>query len=291
MDTLKKALLCLTAAAIPITGYGLSLPLRIKHERVSFTDLPAHLSSLKILHISDFHARYTTKTHINIWQAISNLNFDIAVITGDIILGDYLQLKPHINGLRDLAENVPVYFVDGNHDYMCYRKIVKLFNKIGITTLANNISDCKLGTDYGNKSLSVAGFRDFYYLQSKGFKGVAPLMDKMAAVGGFHLILSHQPQIFYSLRSGDMPFSALVLAGHTHGGQVRLPFLPTLLAPGQGVLPEYGDGWYKRNDGKIKMYISRGIGATHFPLRFFNPPEIAVIELIQPHNKILTQHI
>ena len=105
-------------------------------------------------------------------------------------------------------------------------------------------------------------------------------MDDLAKNKGFHIILSHQPQIFDWFKKGKIPFSALILAGHTHGGQVRLPFAPTLFAPGQGIFPGYGDGWFQREDGTIKMFISRGIGATYFPIRMFNPPEIVIIEVM-----------
>ena len=274
--------LAAAAAAVPIAGYALSLPLRVRYERAGFANLPAHLRGMKILHISDFHARYTYKMHRDIWPVLLSIDFDMAALTGDIILDDISQLDPHLTGLRALAKKAPVFYVDGNHEDFCYDEVVRLFSDIGIITLANrrrNYAICSTNSGHRSNVVSVSGFRDYYYLAAQGFEDVVPLMDDMAVCGGFHIILTHQPQIFDWMRKGGAPFSALILAGHTHGGQVRLPFAPTLVAPGQGFLPRYGDGWYQRDDEKIKMFISRGVGETSFPLRLFNPPEVAVIEL------------
>ena len=281
MDTKKTLLygLGMTAAALPVMGYALSTAFRIRHEMVFFNNLPSHLTGLRILHITDLHCRYPDKMHSNIWPVLLTLDFDMVVLTGDVILNDITQLKPHLEGLKALAEKAPVFFVDGNHERMCYDEVAKLFESLGIKPLYNQRGDFEVGGTHRKQTqlLSVAGFRDYYYLKSKGFNELAPLLRDLSSNGDFHIILSHQPQIFDLLRKENLAFSALVLAGHTHGGQLRLPFLPTLYAPGQGVLPHYGEGWY--HSGNLKLYISRGVGATHFHIRLFNPPEVAVIEL------------
>lgn len=269
------------AAAVPVAGYALSLPLRIRYERVRFRDLPSSLRGLKILHISDLHGRHPEKINRDIWPEILRLDFDMAVLTGDIILDGIDQLTPHLAGLSAMAKKAPVFYVDGNHEDSCWREMALLLESIGVIPLYNRRGSFAVGRVSSGKSpvVSVAGFRDYDYLLNHRFAGVAQLMDDMAECGGFHIILTHQPQVFDLLRCGDVPFSALVLAGHTHGGQVRLPCFPTLFAPGQGILPRYGDGWYQRPDGKVKLFISRGVGATHFHIRLFNPSEVAVVEL------------
>jgi len=279
MDTKRVVLMSLgmAAAALPTVGYALSLPLRIRYEKAFYADLPPHLRALKILHISDLHGRYTNKMHRDIWPAIMSLDFDMAVITGDIILNKVAQIYPHMDGLRAMAKKAPSFYVDGNHEAKHYTEIAKLFEGIGIESLFNRRGNFAVGLNDKSKSavLSIAGFRDYYHLHKTRFKDALPLIEEISNSGDFHVILSHQPQIFNLLCKRRI--SGLVLAGHTHGGQVRLPFFPTLLAPGQGILPRYGEGWY--NSGDLKMYISRGVGATHFHLRLFNPPEVAVIEL------------
>jgi len=268
--------LACSLATVPILGYAVSLPLRIRYEIAKFNNLPINFRNLKILHISDLHCRNSNKINIDIWQHILNLDYDMAVLTGDLVLDNVKQIYPHLDGIKSLVKKVPVFYVDGNHERWCFDKIAKLFESIGVNVLYN-----KIGL-FGNKS--IVGFRDYDYLKEHNFKGIDLLMDKIAnGIENFHIILSHQPQIFNQLKAlkkHKMPnFSALILSGHTHGGQVRLPFLPALFAPGQGIFPKYADGWYQNNAGNLKMFISKGLGATHFPLRLYNPPEIAIIEL------------
>jgi len=287
MDIKKAALLGLgmAAAAVPVMGYTLSLPLCIRYEKAAFKDLPSHLRNLKILHITDLHGRNPQKMNRDIWPAILNLDFDMAVITGDVILDDVSQLYPHLEGLKALAKKAPVFYVDGNHEKRCADAMAQLLESIGIIALYNRQGDFAIGSAENGRSavVSVSGFRDYWYLSKHHFKDVPPLLDDIAARGGFHIVLTHQPQIFdwVCKRAKDTDFSALVLAGHTHGGQIRLPFFPTLFAPGQGIFPRYGDGWYQEADGRIKLFISRGIGGTHFSIRLFNPSEVALIELVR----------
>ena len=70
----------------------------------------------------------------------------------------------------------------------------------------------------------------------------------------------------------------LVLAGHTHGGQIRLPFIGGLVAPDQGFFPKYTDGFYTVED--TTMIVSRGLGNSIIPIRTFNRPELVVIKLV-----------
>jgi len=292
----KKSVLVSLAcslATIPIVGYAASLPIRVKYEMAKFNNLPAKLKNLKILHISDLHNRQSNKINVDIWQHILGLDYDIAVFTGDLILDNVKQIYPHLDGIKSLVKKVPVFYVDGNHERWCFSKMAKLLENTGVNVLYNKISLL------GNKS--VVGFRDYDYLQERDFNGIDSLLSKMAkadrtdnktdnkannktdkpanGTDNFHIILSHQPQIFDYLKQKLPNISGLILAGHTHGGQVKLPLLPTLFAPGQGVLPKYSEGWYQNSTGNLKMFISKGIGTTHFPLRLYNPPEIAIVTL------------
>jgi len=275
MDIKKAALLSLgaTAAVIPTLGYALSIPFCIRSEKASFSNLPNHLRGLKILHIADFHARHSQKKHINIWPYLKGLQFDMAVFTGDIILDAPSQLYPHLEDLQALASRVPTFYVDGNHEKYCCDEVTKLLEGVGVINLLNRIDNFVVRSS----AVSVAGFREYGYLSKRYFKDVQPMLDDLNK-SAFSIVLCHQPQIFNLLDKHVK--SALVLAGHTHGGQLRLPFMPTLYAPGQGAFPKYGDGWYtsEAND-QLKLFISRGVGATHFSLRMFNPPEVVVIEL------------
>ena len=104
---------------------------------------------------------------------------------------------------------------------------------------------------------------------------VAHKLEELGISNGFSILLSHRPEFFdiYTECGFD-----LVLSGHAHGGQFRLPFVGGLIAPGQGFFPEYDSGVYIENG--TTMVISRGLGNSRFPIRFNNPPEIVVVELL-----------
>ncbi len=225
--------------------------------------------TLRILHMSDIHANKWDKIHIDVWKQAQSLEYDIAVITGDLLLNTIDQIFPHVHGIRRLAAKKPLYFVDGNHDAFYTHAIENLLTKLGVKVLYNKFEEISVR---GNK-ITIIGLRDYWYLERRHFKDIKPLFEK-APKNDFSLVLMHQPQLIKKIADYSPD---LVLSGHTHGGQLRLPFLPTLYSPGQGFLPKYGDGWHSVKN--TKLYISTGVGTTHFSLRTFNPPSVSLIEI------------
>lgn len=243
---------------------------------VEFENMPQHLHGLRVLQISDLHANNPHHISLNIWTYIQDLEFDIAVITGDIIMDGRWgnpnrieDLNPHIPYLAELANHTPTFFVEGNHEARQMRQLRPILEDLGIIVLQNEVYLLKVNGGV----LEIVGTRDFSYMMN-----TPPLFGEMFETFNhppdFRLVLTHHPQIFQFIRNaGQM----LVLSGHTHGGQLRLPLLPTLFAGGQGFLPTYGDGFYFYETAIL--YVSRGIGTTYFPVRFWNRPEIAIFQL------------
>ena len=91
---------------------------------------------------------------------------------------------------------------------------------------------------------------------------------------GFTILLSHRPELFDTYTDHDVD---LVLSGHAHGGQFRLPFIGGMVAPNQGLFPEYDAGIY--TEGNTSMLVSRGVGNSILPFRINNRPEVILIEL------------
>jgi predicted MPP superfamily phosphohydrolase len=91
----------------------------------------------------------------------------------------------------------------------------------------------------------------------------------------YTILLSHRPELFESYAHCNID---LVLSGHTHGGQFRLPFIGWLIAPDQGIFPKYDAGLF--TNGSTNMIVSRGLGNSIIPIRFNNRPEVIVIELL-----------
>ena len=90
----------------------------------------------------------------------------------------------------------------------------------------------------------------------------------------YMILLSHRPELFETYVCCGVD---LVLSGHTHGGQFRLPFIEGLVAPNQGLFPKYDSGLY--TDRITNMVVSRGLGNSIIPFRFNNRPEVVLVEL------------
>jgi len=230
--------------------------------------LPKNAKGFKILHISDVHNASETVLTLDFFKNTYKHEFDIVVITGDMTVSYFEQILPLKPYLQELAEVVPVFFVDGNHEKIMYEGVKEFLEDCGVHVLANE----KRTLEYEGEKFELIGLRDHDYLLQNGYSEFEAIFEDN---GRFKLVLQHQPQLFERIKYYENVF---MLSGHTHGGQVRFWPLPTLYAPRQGILPKYGNGLYKFRNNHI--YISKGIGTTIFPIRFFNRPEVAIIELM-----------
>lgn len=226
---------------------------------------------IRILLISDLHGNSHSRRNLDIWKKIEAIpNIDLALLCGDVIIRGPQELLPHLGDIKRLASRMAVVYVDGNHDAFAYSSITKMLTNRGVTVLNNR----RLDLDLQGSGISIIGLRDHSFLKAFGFKKADAALASTDPAR-FTICLSHQPQIF------DRPTKNppdLYLCGHTHGGQIRLPFSPTLFAPNQGLLPRYGYGWYFRK--KSQMFVTKGVGTTDFPIRFWNRPEVCIIDII-----------
>ena len=126
----------------------------------------------------------------------------------------------------------------------------------------------------GGGSITLAGIDDPAFIKSGGSAAErAEAQLSPLGRGGFTVLLAHRPELIDTYAA----YADVVLSGHAHGGQVRLPFIGGLYAPGQGLLPEYDAGIYGR--GGCALIVSRGLGNSLFPLRVNNRPELVTVEL------------
>lgn len=233
-----------------------------------FTLNDEDLSGLKVVFAGDLHIRPNQeKRLIEVVDKINAQNPDIILFAGDFAAGhdlkSSLNFEVYANHLKNLRAKYGVYSVMGNHDYWAdYDDIKEMLEGVGIKVLANSNEPLTLEN---GKTIYIAGVDD---LQTK-----TPDVDE--ALKGTEntptIFLTHSPDVFVDVPKGNVK---LTLAGHVHGGQVRLPFIGALIIPSK-----YGDKYSHgliEEDGQ-KMVVTKGIGTSILPVRFNCTPEIVVI--------------
>lgn len=217
---------------------------------------------LKIVHLSDLHGKRFGKNNAKLIKKIADEKPDFIAVTGDIIhLYTPKNTETAVITVNALKEIAPVLYIAGNHEMRNkgYRFLRRQLKEAGATVL----DDCTAEVC----GITVAGLNGASLRNDKIYKITPEVSPK--------ILLAHEPQFFEKYASAGYD---LVLCGHAHGGQWRIPFTGKgLYAPGQGAFPKYTSGLHE--SGKTRMIISRGLGNSEFPLRLFNRPEVVVIEI------------
>lgn len=224
-------------------------------------------SEIRISQITDFHSNKHIKI-VKIGEAIRKFNPHLIVLTGDIIDTKTEDLSLAF-GLVDIITSIdkPIFFVEGNHEGQNPKKNEFLLGleKRGVVILDNKISM----VDIEEEKIRLIGLG--FFAQKSDFQKV---LDK-ATKDIYDILLSHSPNRPINYLDDRID---LVLSGHTHGGQVRLPLVGGLVAPGQGFLPKYDKGLMQVEKGPL-LYIDSGLGNSLLPIRFLNSVQISEITL------------
>lgn len=266
---IKKLALGLGLIGVLIYGYNYYQInfTKINHEVLVSTKLKEK-EELKILQISDMHNKKFSKDNKSLLEKIKVSNPDIIVITGDLIDGKTKDLSYIFSFIKKLYSiNNNIYYVNGNHEYRS-GKVYELIR--GLKSLgANVINNDNRTFIKDNLEINICGIDDPYDINGdikSAFKGI----NKK----NFTLLLAHSPGII--IEGGDTT-ADLILSGHTHGGQVRVPIIGGVVAPGQGFFPRYDKGIFKVNS--TVLYIDSGLGTSTFPIRFLNRSQISLITI------------
>ncbi len=241
-------------------------------EQNSFTvtsrKLPQGFDGYRIAHVSDLHNWQIGKDNCRLLEMLTEADPDIIAVTGDLIDSRSTDTAVALSFMEKAVKIAPCYYVPGNHESRIeeYPAFKKQLQELGVTVLENESVILTAGKD----SIRLCGILDPAFADTDPADAMAEVHDPER----FSLLLSHRPELFdaYTQQGFD-----LVLSGHAHGGQFRLPFVGGLYAPNQGFLPEYDSGLYQSDS--TSMIVSRGIGNSLFPLRIGNRPEIILIEL------------
>lgn len=249
-------------------------PSSIRLSRYDVPGTPAPLKGLDVAVIADLHAGSTFIDENKIDRVVTLTNAarpDLILLTGDYVMsvrralgGRHIPIPVIARHLKPLRAPLGVYAVIGNHDrWEDAGSVVQAFSAVGITVLENR--NVTISTPRGQ--LHLAGIGDLY-TKSHDPKAALAGIDADAPV----LCFTHTPDLFPELP----PACALTVTGHTHGGQVRLPFVGRPVVP-SGYGQRYASG-HIREGGKA-LFVSTGIGTSMLPVRFGVPPEVSFLHL------------
>ncbi|MGM0524366.1 MAG: metallophosphoesterase [Bacillota bacterium] len=239
----------------------------VKRQLVSVT-LPHITSPLRICQLTDLHGHMFKGSISLLIQCITDDHPDVVVLTGDMIDRKTKSFNDALHLSAQLATLAPVYFVMGNHEVSHPRQstFLQALTDVGVIVLHNTSVKLHHQTDVIH--LCGVGDASSYDADlSRTFSDV-PATEAM-------ILLSHTPDIVDQLTTEPV---TLILSGHTHGGQIRLPFIGAVIAPGHGLFPRRTKGLYPLAD-KRQLYIDSGLGMSRIPVRFCNQSQYSVIDL------------
>ena len=282
MTAKKKRIIVLAVVAAVLlaliiwTAWG-NTALELNTYTISSDRLPGAFDGYRIAHVSDLHNAEMGKDNEKLLDMLRETEPDIIAITGDIIDSRNTDIDVALQFTKAAMEIAPCYYVTGNHEARVseYDELKTGMEAVGVVIL----EDEKTEVGLVNSAITLIGVNDPSY-QTDYLVGDAEtvMLEKLSELhsdeDGFTVLLSHRPELFEVYADNNMD---LVLSGHAHGGQFRLPFVGGLVAPNQGLFPKYDAGLYTEEN--TNMIVSRGIGNSILPFRFNNRPEVILIEL------------
>jgi predicted MPP superfamily phosphohydrolase len=254
----------LKAACIYKMGLRNAARVRVRHNRVASPLVPASFGGFKILQLSDLHTDMSHEAMASVRELLHDLDYDLCVLTGDYRGQTYGPFEPALAGMRQLRPWLKgsLYGVLGNHDTIL---MVPALESIDIRMLLNEA----VVIERGGARIHLAGIDDAHFFRVDNIEKAAAGIPH----DEFSVLLSHTPEIYRQAAHADFD---LLLAGHTHGGQICLPGgIPITL---DAVLPRsMGAGRWTYNE--MVGYTSVGAGTSIVPVRFNCPPEITLHHL------------
>ena len=233
--------------------------------------LPSSFDGITIAQFNDTHIGFQyseelLKEHI---QKIQSYSPDLIIFTGDLLdePNRYNKAAEVIDLLSELKAPLGKFAVYGNHDHGGYGTDIyaDIMKQSGFIVLRNEV----VSLTRNNESISLSGI-DEPMLGRPSFNAI----EESVKSDSFHIFLSHAPDLATKMKTFD-----LQLSGHSHGGQIKLPFVGPIVVPPYADV--YSDGRYtkKMGDHEAMIYVNRGLGTTRMPFRLFSSPELTFITL------------
>ena len=246
--------------------------------------VPAEFDGFTIAHLSDLHGEEYGKKNRRLEEKIHEINPDMVVMTGDMAEGEDGSIFRVVNLCSRLSKRYPVYYILGNHEQAMRPAervwLLENLKFLGVVALDNQWQTISRKGSFV-KLYGLVMAMPYYKdpMRDDYVKGIhfSP-EDVRQALGEadeevFNILLCHNPLYFPSYRDWG---ADLTLAGHIHGGIIRIPGLGGLLSPDLTLFPKY-DGGHCEEKGR-HLVVSRGLG-NHFLVRVLNPAELAAVTL------------
>lgn len=256
---------------------GIYIFLLVNNEWITITNhefesdrVPTAFDGFKITQVTDLHDAEFGENHKRLIKKVKATNPDAIFITGDVIDSRRYNLKQSLRAVEQLTVIAPVYYVLGNHEVATNEPTViyDALRRLGVRVLANE----SILLEREGEKIAIAGIED-PLLGMEVSKMIERATEKVNE-DTLTVMLSHRPERFEEYVEGNLD---LILTGHAHGGQIRIPFIGGLVAPTQGWMPKYTAGRFEELN--TTMIVGRGLGNSLFPFRIFNLPEIITVEL------------
>lgn len=274
----KKAIIIILIMVVLLCYYLYfqNTELQVSSYDIVDSRIPKEFNEYKIVQVSDFHNTQSNKLTDDLVKEIKIQNPDIIVITGDLIDSRKTEIDVAISFIKKIKNIAPIYFVNGNHEARIskYSTLKEMLENEMVIVLENKTEVLEID----GAKINLIGINDPntsyhpYALDSKKIKN--ELTDTNYDKNNYSILLSHRPELFNTYVDNELD---LVLTGHAHGGQVRIPFIGGLVSPNQGLFPKYTSGKFKEDN--TNMIVSRGIGNSIIPFRVNNRPELVIVQL------------
>ena len=241
--------------------------------------IPASFDGFRIVHVTDLHDAMFGEGQSELLQKIIDQNPDIIVLTEDFIGEKDTDPTEVILFLKKLPQIAQCFYVTGNHEYRLteehYTQLVDGIREAGISFLKNQTEEIARGYE----KIQVLGVEDPALMGEQhraldGPKLAKEIRETAFDPDMFSLLLVHRPEHIRVYAESGID---LVLCGHSHGGQMRLPLIGAFYVPSQGLFPKYDRGLF--TVGETQMFISSGLGNSVVNMRVLAPPEIGLITL------------
>lgn len=274
MKKAKAVLSCAAAAAV----FGLDMRPELSRYEIHSPKLPPDFQGFRFAHISDYH----NKAPESVEELLQKEKPDAIMITGDMT-NEHEAFSPAIRFLKRLCGIAPCYLISGNHD-VCrgdYLEFVQACENTGAVFLRNE----RIYLYHGKDKISISGMEDLFYKTPENMqKQFDAYKETLGSSDTFDILLFHRANLLDWLAESSYD---LILAGHLHGGQVRIPGLGGVLCPKSSfagnsrlLFPDYTGGIYYLGEKKTPAIVSRGLGNPIPIPRIFNRPEIGIVTLV-----------